>query len=94
MVIISKAIIREFSSRHVDSEGPLQSWYELTVDADWKNFNQMKNTFKTPLPEIPLHLGLQAGDEWQPLTMPIFDTFVHPMIRTYKRKLKLTKSQE
>ena len=28
--------------------------------------------FKTPLPEIPLHLGLQAGDEWQPLTMLIF----------------------
>ena len=26
--------------------------------------------------------------------MPICDTFVHPMIRTYKRKLKLTKSQE
>ena len=39
-------------------------------------------------------MGLQAGDEWQPLTMPICDTFVHPMIRTYKRKLKLTKSQE
>jgi mRNA interferase HigB len=47
MVIISKAIIREFSSRHVDSEGPLQSWCELTVDADWKNFNQMKNTFNS-----------------------------------------------
>lgn len=47
MIIISKAIIREFGNRYADSEGPLQSWYELTAGADWKNFNRMKRTFNS-----------------------------------------------
>ncbi len=37
MVIISKAIIREFTAIHADSEGPLNNWYELMANADWKN---------------------------------------------------------
>lgn len=47
MVIISKAIIRDFINLYRDAETPLQNWYELTADADWKNFNQMKNTFNS-----------------------------------------------
>jgi mRNA interferase HigB len=47
MVIISKAIIREFTAKHTDAERPLDNWYELTANADWKNFNEMKNTFNS-----------------------------------------------
>jgi mRNA interferase HigB len=47
MVIISKAIIREFNIRHADAEGPLDNWYELISKADWKNFSEMKNTFNS-----------------------------------------------
>jgi mRNA interferase HigB len=47
MVIISKAIFREFTAIHADSEGPLNNWYELMANADWKNFNEMKNTFNS-----------------------------------------------
>jgi mRNA interferase HigB len=47
MVIISKAIIREFTTMHPDAESPLDNWYELTTNADWKSFNEMKNTFNS-----------------------------------------------
>ena len=47
MVIISKAIIRDFIILHGDAEGSLENWYELTANADWKNFNEMKNTFNS-----------------------------------------------
>jgi mRNA interferase HigB len=47
MVIISKAIIRDFIILHDDAEGSLENWYELTANADWKNFNEMKNTFNS-----------------------------------------------
>ena len=45
MVIISKAILRSFSRLHNDAEIPLEDWYGLTKNADWRNFNEMKNTF-------------------------------------------------
>ena len=47
MVIISKAVLKTFSKVHADAEIPLKDWYELTKTADWKNFNEMKNTFNS-----------------------------------------------
>jgi len=47
MVIISKSTIKAFTELHADSETPLFNWYELTASADWKNFNEMKNTFNS-----------------------------------------------
>jgi mRNA interferase HigB len=47
MVIISKAVIREFSTIHHDAEIPLDNWYELCSNADWKNFNEMKLSFNS-----------------------------------------------
>lgn len=47
MVIISKAVIRAFSKLHADSGNSLDDWYELVKNADWKNFNEMRNTFNS-----------------------------------------------
>lgn len=47
MVIISKAIIRNFSEKYPDAEIALQKWYEETKVADWKNFAEVKNTFNS-----------------------------------------------
>lgn len=47
MVIISKAVLWDFSKSHADSEVPLQDWYELAKNADWKNFNEMRKTFNS-----------------------------------------------
>ena len=47
MVIISKAIIRSFVEKHSDSDTPLNNWYELTSNADWKNFNEMRESLNS-----------------------------------------------
>ena len=47
MVIISKATLRDFSAFHPNSEIPLEDWYDLVKNADWKNFNEMRNTFNS-----------------------------------------------
>ena len=33
--------------RYPDAEEPLSNWYELCEKADWKNFNEMRNTFNS-----------------------------------------------
>jgi len=45
MVIISKSILRDFYSLHPNSQVPLENWYEMVKNADWKNFNEMRNIF-------------------------------------------------
>jgi len=47
MVIISKAIINTFAGANVDAETPLEVWYEAAKNADWKNFNEMRQTFNS-----------------------------------------------
>ena len=47
MVIISKAVLRDFSKSHADSETALEDWYDLAKNADWKNFNEMRKTFNS-----------------------------------------------
>lgn len=45
MVIISKAIIRDFINTHPDASKALERWYEEVKSADWKNFTMLKKTF-------------------------------------------------
>jgi len=47
MVIISKATIREFTLKHSDSEVPLENWYDVTSQSNWRSFNEMKSTFNS-----------------------------------------------
>ena len=47
MVIISKTTLKDFSKRHSDAEAALENWYQLTSNADWGNFSEMKNTFNS-----------------------------------------------
>jgi mRNA interferase HigB len=47
MVIISKAILHDYSKLHPDAETPIENWYELVKNANWKNFNEMKTTFNS-----------------------------------------------
>jgi mRNA interferase HigB len=47
MVIISKAILREFGEQHPDTIEILNNWYEITKDADWGKFSDIKETFNS-----------------------------------------------
>ncbi|GAC1395245.1 MAG: type II toxin-antitoxin system HigB family toxin [Sediminibacterium sp.] len=47
MVIISKAILKEFAEKHPDTGNALEKWYSDTGSKDWKNFAAVKQTFNT-----------------------------------------------
>jgi mRNA interferase HigB len=47
MVIISKAILNEFSKKHPAAETALLKWYDETKAADWNDFSDLKRTFNT-----------------------------------------------
>jgi mRNA interferase HigB len=47
MVVISKAVLKEFAERHQDVEAALIKWYNETKAADWRNFSDLKRTFNT-----------------------------------------------
>jgi mRNA interferase HigB len=47
LVIISKAVLRDFSKSNANADIPLVDWYELVKKADWKNFNEMRRTFNS-----------------------------------------------
>lgn len=47
MVVISKTAINEFSELYLNSKGPLLEWYKKTKQADWSDFNELKETFAT-----------------------------------------------
>lgn len=47
MVIISKAILRDFAFQHADITDSLNEWYEKTKEADWQDFMSIKETFNS-----------------------------------------------
>src|SRR5579872_651316 len=47
MVIISKAILRNFINEHPDAEGAMELWYAVTKEANWKNFAELKISFNS-----------------------------------------------
>jgi mRNA interferase HigB len=44
--IISKKKLRDFWQRYPDARKPLQEWYDLTAQANWRTFAQIRNTFR------------------------------------------------
>jgi mRNA interferase HigB len=47
MVIIKKATLTEFSKKHADVEEILEKWYHQVTEADWSNFQDVKQTFNS-----------------------------------------------
>lgn len=47
MVIISKGIIHEFAAKHPASLHALNDWWIKTKSADWKLWQDVKNTFNS-----------------------------------------------
>lgn len=47
MRIISYGRIREFYELHPESRISLDAWYDITTDADWKNFADVRATFRS-----------------------------------------------
>lgn len=42
MVIISHKAIREFAIEHPELLTPLERWYNITLEANWQGFSDIK----------------------------------------------------
>ncbi|MCX6257109.1 MAG: type II toxin-antitoxin system HigB family toxin [Bacteroidia bacterium] len=43
--IYAKSTLREFWSKHPDSEQYLKTWYDTVLNSDWKTPNDVKQTY-------------------------------------------------
>lgn len=43
--IFAKSTIREFWENHPDAEQHLKTWYDTVMSSDWKNPNDVKQTY-------------------------------------------------
>jgi mRNA interferase HigB len=46
MRIISLKTLKAFWARHLDAEQPLRLWYRTTTAAQWRNFMEVRQTFR------------------------------------------------
>jgi len=44
--IVSRKAVREATARHSEWGASLNAWYKITPDADWKNFAEVRNSWK------------------------------------------------
>lgn len=47
MVIISKAAINQFTEKHANSKDALEEWYHTVKQANWHNFNEVRQSFNS-----------------------------------------------
>ncbi|MBL7791635.1 MAG: type II toxin-antitoxin system HigB family toxin [Saprospiraceae bacterium] len=47
MVIISKAILRDFGQLHPDAVEALNTWYRIVKDEDWRSISDIRNVFNS-----------------------------------------------
>ena len=47
MRVITKRRLREFWQKHKDAEKPLRYWYGVTSKADWNDFSDVREDFRT-----------------------------------------------
>ena len=44
--IVSRRAIREATAKHSEWGASLNAWYKITRNADWKNFAEVRNSWK------------------------------------------------
>jgi mRNA interferase HigB len=47
MELIDYELVEKFSKKHARSRSSLNIWLETTIEARWKNFDDVKKTFRT-----------------------------------------------
>jgi mRNA interferase HigB len=46
MRIVSRKAIREAAAKHSEWAASLNAWYKITTGADWRNFADVRNSWK------------------------------------------------
>ena len=47
MIVANYEVITKFAKKHARARSSLKTWYEVTVKAQWKSFDDVKKTFRT-----------------------------------------------
>ena len=47
MVVVSKAVLRDFAEKYPEAAVSVFKWYDVVCSSDWKNFSEMKNSFNS-----------------------------------------------
>ncbi len=47
MNVISYKAIRKFAKKHANARPSLDTWYKVTLKEQWRNFDDVKKTFRT-----------------------------------------------
>jgi mRNA interferase HigB len=47
LVIISKAILRDFGQLHPDAVEALNTWYRIVKDEDWRSISDIRTVFNS-----------------------------------------------
>ncbi len=47
MRVISRATLKAFYGRHADAKGPLEAWFAEAKRAVWREFNDIKNRYRS-----------------------------------------------
>jgi len=46
MVIANYEVITKFAKKHARARSSLNTWYDVTLKTQWKNFDHVKQTFR------------------------------------------------
>jgi mRNA interferase HigB len=46
MRVVSRKVIRQATAKHSEWEASLNAWFKITRNADWKNFADVRNSWK------------------------------------------------
>ncbi|MBO0722116.1 MAG: type II toxin-antitoxin system HigB family toxin [Blastocatellia bacterium] len=47
MIIANYEVIAKFAKKHARARSSLNTWYNITLKARWKNFDDLKMTFRS-----------------------------------------------
>jgi len=47
MIIANYEVIAKFAKKHARARSSLKTWYDVTLKAQWRNFDDVKKTFRT-----------------------------------------------
>jgi mRNA interferase HigB len=47
MIIVNYEVIAKFAKKHARARSSLNAWYHATRKAQWKNFDDVRRTFRT-----------------------------------------------
>ena len=75
MVIISKSTLNKFGNDYTDSKEALLNWYQITKNADWSNYHELKTTFNSiDAVANDRYVFNIKGNRYRLITLIIFET--------------------